>query len=87
MPATLSSKGQVTIPKRIRDMLNIKQGDAVDFIVEKSGVKLKGIPKGQARALAGSLNHYAKGKHSTKSVREITKRKVAIATAKEATSS
>jgi AbrB family looped-hinge helix DNA binding protein len=78
MPATLLSKGQVTIPQRIRDVLNIKQGDAVDFIVEKGDVKLKGIQKGQARALAGSLRRYAKGRYSKKRVREVTKRKMAI---------
>ena len=86
MPATLLSKGQVTIPQRIRDVLNIKQGDAVDFIVEKGDVKIKGIPKGQARALAGSLRPYAKGIHSEKKVREVTKRKVAIEAAKKTTS-
>ncbi|GJL65802.1 MAG: hypothetical protein NPIRA05_07730 [Nitrospirales bacterium] len=81
MPATLSSKGQITIPKQIREMLNIKEGDAVDFIVEKGDVKLKGIPQGQARTLAGSLSHFAKGKHTHKSIREIIKKKVAVAAA------
>ncbi|WP_447969604.1 AbrB/MazE/SpoVT family DNA-binding domain-containing protein [Nitrospira sp. M1] len=86
MAATLSSKGQITIPKQIREKLKIKEGDAVDFIVEKDDVKLKGIPKGQAKALAGSLRHFAKEKHLNKNIREITKRKVAVATAQETTS-
>ncbi len=86
MPATLSSKGQVTIPQRIRELLNIKQGDAVDFIVEKGAVKLKGIRKGRARALAGSLRQYAKPRYSDKRIREATKREIAIEAAKEATS-
>ncbi len=30
----LSSKGQVTIPKSIRDMLNLSEGDRVAFVVE-----------------------------------------------------
>lgn len=86
MPATVSSKGQVTIPQRIREVLNIKQGDAVDFIVEKGAVKLKGIQMGRARALAGSLRQYAKPGYSAKRVREATKQEVAIERAKKATS-
>lgn len=31
--ATLTSKGQVTIPKVIRDSLNIKSGDKIEFLV------------------------------------------------------
>jgi len=32
--ATITSKGQITIPKKIRDRLNLKSGDSVDFEVE-----------------------------------------------------
>jgi antitoxin PrlF len=32
MLATLSSKGQITIPVSLRNKLNLKTGDAVDFI-------------------------------------------------------
>ena len=34
MLATVTTKGQVTIPKGIREMLNIKPNDRVDFILE-----------------------------------------------------
>ncbi len=34
----LSSKGQVTIPKSIRDMLNLSEGDRVAFVVEQGKV-------------------------------------------------
>ncbi len=34
----LSSKGQVTIPKSIRDMLNLQEGDRVAFVVEQGKV-------------------------------------------------
>ena len=32
--ATLSSKGQVTIPKIIRDMLHVKNGESIAFYVD-----------------------------------------------------
>jgi antitoxin PrlF len=37
MATTLTSKGQVTIPKRIRDAMNLQPGAAVDFSVNASG--------------------------------------------------
>lgn len=36
--ATLSSKGQVTIPKEIRERLHLSEGDHVEFIVRPDGV-------------------------------------------------
>jgi antitoxin PrlF len=35
--ATLSSKGQVTIPKEVRDFLKVKSGDLIDFVIDKAG--------------------------------------------------
>ena len=35
MSTTLTSKGQVTIPKQIRDALNLAPGCAVDFAVSR----------------------------------------------------
>jgi antitoxin PrlF len=37
MSTTLTSKGQVTIPKRIRDELQLLPGAAVDFSVNAAG--------------------------------------------------
>ncbi len=37
MPTTLTSKGQVTIPKRIRDALQLLPGSAVEFSVNAGG--------------------------------------------------
>jgi AbrB family looped-hinge helix DNA binding protein len=37
MPTTLTSKGQVTIPKRIRDALHLAPGSAVEFAVNRQG--------------------------------------------------
>ena len=37
MATTLTSKGQVTIPKQIRDALDMAPGCAVDFAVNREG--------------------------------------------------
>jgi antitoxin PrlF len=37
MATNLTSKGQVTIPKKIRDALNLRRGTAVEFTVNPNG--------------------------------------------------
>ena len=37
MSATVTSKGQVTIPKRVRDLLGIEPGTQVDFSRNDNG--------------------------------------------------
>lgn len=69
MYAKVSKKGQVTIPKRIRELLNIESSGNVLFIVEDDEVKLKGAPTSDAEALSGSLQAYAKTYVDLKTIR------------------
>lgn len=60
MATTVTSKGQVTIPKAIRDFLGIEPGNAVDFRIDKTGQvvveKLGGErPKSRFDAVRGIL--------------------------------
>ena len=52
--ATLTSKGQITLPKAIRDLLRLSAGDRVDFIVRE----LKGLlhRKGMKRLSVEAMN-------------------------------
>lgn len=38
--AKVMAKGQVTIPKRIRELLNLENGDYVTFVVNKDRVEI-----------------------------------------------
>jgi AbrB family looped-hinge helix DNA binding protein len=38
MQATITSKGQITLPKALRDHLNLAAGDRVEFILEENNV-------------------------------------------------
>lgn len=52
MATTVTSKGQVTIPKEIRDLLGIEPGNAVEFRVDQTGqvvVKKIGGPRPESR--------------------------------------
>jgi AbrB family looped-hinge helix DNA binding protein len=37
MPTTMTAKGQVTVPKVIRDELGLRPGDRVDFVLDDEG--------------------------------------------------
>ena len=56
--ATLTSKGQVTIPKRIREKLGLEAGTEVEFILDDDGslrVQPKEPPMERLRAIQDQL--------------------------------
>ena len=58
--ATLTSKGQVTIPKAVRHLLGLQTGDCLEFELEKGKVALRAAKP--RRVSAGILNrHLPKG--------------------------
>jgi antitoxin PrlF len=53
--STVTSKGQITLPKEVREHLHIGEGDRVDFQIEKDGsVRLTPV-SGSVRDLYGCL--------------------------------
>jgi antitoxin PrlF len=53
--STLTSKGQTTIPKDIRDSLGIKSGDRMTFTLMLDGTVLLRVKNKSIMNLAGSL--------------------------------
>ncbi len=53
--ATLTSKGQVTIPKPVREALGIDAGDEIDFVLAANGSVRLEVRRRDVRELAGSL--------------------------------
>lgn len=67
--ARLSSKGQITLPKLIRDLLGLKTGDSIGFRL--SGNKLDIVRLGQAEDFYGSVR--ADGPQDFKKIRQAIK--------------
>lgn len=78
--ATVTSKGQITIPKKVRDHLDVHSGDKLEFRVEKDGaVSVVPITR-KTRDVFGAFAYKASGPVSA----EEAKRKVAAALRKRA---
>lgn len=54
--ATLTSKGQTTIPKEIRDGLRMKAGDRMTFTLLSDGTVLMRVKNKSALDVAGRLH-------------------------------
>jgi antitoxin PrlF len=54
--ATLTSKGQTTIPKPIRDSLGMKAGDRITFTLMPDGVVVMRVKNKRVADLAGLLH-------------------------------
>jgi AbrB family looped-hinge helix DNA binding protein len=46
--ATITSKGQITLPREVRDHLHVREGDRVEFEIDRDG-------EVRVRPLAGSV--------------------------------
>ena len=85
MNTTVSSKGQITLPRFVREALGLRTGSKVSLTLEDGQLRLRPAPAGTARRLAGSLRRYARG-GTLRSIRAHVKREVGRAAATEAAS-
>jgi len=56
MESALTSKGQITIPKELRDKLHLAPGDKVKFFLHPNGTLIV-LPKRPASSLRGILQY------------------------------
>lgn len=60
IPATITSKGQVTVPAEVRRYLGIERGDKIYFLLEDDGIVRVEVPRyptvASLRGAAGSLS-------------------------------
>jgi len=66
MATTITSKGQVTIPKHIRDALGLRPGSAVDFAVGNEGQVVLVPAKRPAARAAKDRFESARGRATVK---------------------
>ena len=57
----MTSKGQITIPKQVRERLQLKPGDQVAFYEREGGIMVVEAAKVHLMDLAGSLKTKIKG--------------------------
>jgi len=55
MEATITSKGQITLPKALRDQLQLVSGDRVEFIIDENNVVRMLPRKASVKNLKGML--------------------------------
>jgi antitoxin PrlF len=68
----VTSKGQITIPKRIRDELGLLPGTEVEFSSEEGEVRVRRSPKGRRRLGEEVIQHLREaGKSYTMTTDEV----------------
>jgi antitoxin PrlF len=71
--STLTSKGQITVPKEVRDRLGLKKGDRIVFEFDEHGnLLLRQELESPLGRLPGMLKHLAKDRPVT--IEEMKKR-------------
>lgn len=77
--ATLSSKGQITIPRQVREQLGLSMGDKLLFEVEEGDIRLRVLKSTSLDDLQGSLpakHSYVGGEGEREAARRSVVRRV-----------
>ena len=53
--STITSKGQITLPKQIRERLHLVPGDRIDFVLEENGQVVVRPARSRLKQLRGML--------------------------------
>jgi AbrB family looped-hinge helix DNA binding protein len=78
MPSsTITSKGQITIPRTVRERLNWRTGDRLDFTVDASGRVIVELAVADIRELRGLLHQPGRKPVSVEEMNEAIRRHAA----------
>lgn len=69
--AKVTTKGQITVPKSVRDHLGIEPGDEVEFIEDDGQYRVRRRPTGSAFARYRGLLEHLRGRASDEIVRDL----------------
>lgn len=69
----VTSKGQVTIPQRVRERLGITPGSEVDFRLDEAGARLVRVDPGDGQALVARMRGRATVPMSTEEIMALTR--------------
>ena len=61
MSTLVTTKGQVTIPKKLRDRYGIRPGALIDFIAGADGIQLRKVVKRDMKGVLGCLKNELSG--------------------------
>jgi AbrB family looped-hinge helix DNA binding protein len=75
--ATLTSKGQLTLPKPIRELLRLDAGDKVDFIVSDDRTVILRPATVDVRELKGFLRKKGRRRLSVEEMNAVVRRQAA----------
>jgi len=63
MGTLVTTKGQVTIPKKLRDRYGIMPGALIDFVEGADGIQLRKVVKKEGKGVLGCLKNELSGRH------------------------
>ncbi|MEA2222775.1 MAG: hypothetical protein QOH83_1151 [Solirubrobacteraceae bacterium] len=69
----VTSKGQVTIPRKVRERLGITPGSEVDFQLDDDGARLIRVSDGEGKDLARRMRGRATVAMSTEEIMALTR--------------
>ncbi len=84
MMSTVTTKGQVTLPKVLREKLSIKKGDEVVFELDGNSIRLSKVKKKSVLSLGGIAKGRAIGKgNERKYTKHMVSKKIAESTLRD----
>ena len=78
--ATMTNKGQITIPKEIRDMLGLQSGDKLEFSYKKGGRLIVRPLKKKVDDLYGKLFQPERESLSTDAINDAIRSRLSVNT-------